>query len=228
MVRKAQLVIAEIEGVAIFDLLGFDAIATEFDAVCRAEIFNIVATVMENHRAVFAGDVAIADREVCLLATATNDKLVLVDGVAVVVKNQKQRWAPADLLPEALRAKATGLRRLRLWWPWRHAAPTTSLRAWTRRGWGRTRGQTAGRGWRWRHGVAAKWVGLWTLLLTTYWWDAIEGAVIDRVLWTDVKAIHRLTKSTAATDTTAAEAVGLTKVIHWILTVCLKISAAGV
>ena len=104
--------------------IGFDAVAAVFDAVGRAQIFDVVVAVVEDHRAVFARDVAIPDREVGLLASSTDDELVFIDRIAVVVKDQRERRATTRGKP--LPATEATLRLL--WLLWGSLLPSARVR----------------------------------------------------------------------------------------------------
>ena len=209
VVAKPKLVIAQVEDVAFVDLLRFDAVAAVFDAVGRAQIFDVVVPVMEDHGAVFARDVTIADREVGLLAATTDDELVFIDRIAVVVKDQRERRATTRGKP--LPATEATLRLL--WLLWGSLLPSARVRA--RRGRGRTTRETSGRGRRrWRVAKA-------TATATTAGGrrcrapllpdrrHALEGAVVHvTALETDVEAIDGLATATGGAAAAARRAAG--------------------
>ena len=206
VVTEAKLVVAEVEDISLVDLLGFDAVAAVFDAVGRAQIFDVVVAVVEDHRAVFARDVAIPDREVGLLASSTDDELVFIDRIAVVVKDQRERRATTRGKP--LSATEATLLRLLGWG--RCLLPTSGVGTrWGRR---RTTGESSGRGGgRRRVAEAAAGRGWCGAILLADRRHALEGAVVHitattAALEADVKAIDGLTTLTtwdAATDAIA-------------------------
>src|SRR4051794_19784303 len=61
-VREPQLVVAQMEHVALVDALVVDAHALVVDAVRRPEVLDIERAVAANHRRVLARDVAVLDR----------------------------------------------------------------------------------------------------------------------------------------------------------------------
>jgi hypothetical protein len=90
-VGEAQLVVTQIEGIALFHPLVLDALAVELDAVGGIEVFDVPAAAPEDHGAVLAGDVAVADGEIGLLAAATDDELLAVDAVPLPIEEQVER-----------------------------------------------------------------------------------------------------------------------------------------
>src|SRR5205085_10922050 len=76
---ELELVVAEMEDVALVDALVVDARALEVDPVGRPEVLDEVGTVAADDRAVLARDVAVLDRQVRRLRAAPDDELILVD-----------------------------------------------------------------------------------------------------------------------------------------------------
>ena len=54
----------DIELIAFFNAFAVDAVALEFDAVGRIEIFDVISAVFKDNRTMLAGDIAVAYDEI--------------------------------------------------------------------------------------------------------------------------------------------------------------------
>lgn len=61
---KCKIELTDVELIAFFNFFGIDLFAVIFDAVCGAQIFDVVGTTFVNDGTMFTGDVAVADDEV--------------------------------------------------------------------------------------------------------------------------------------------------------------------
>lgn len=79
--------------VAFTDGFARDALATEFDAVCRTHIDHVVLAVQVFDHGVLTRDVRIFDREVARLFAAADDETVLVhdESFAAVIGEERDR-----------------------------------------------------------------------------------------------------------------------------------------
>lgn len=89
---------AEVVDRRLCDPVVVDALTVELDTVRAAEILDEVIRAATNNRAVATRDVRVTDRQIRVLRTATDHKLILVDYVPLVLVAEVERpnlcWRP--------------------------------------------------------------------------------------------------------------------------------------
>src|SRR5690606_35514328 len=90
VVGEAQLVVAHLEDVALFDALRADLLAEVVDAVGAAEVLDVVGAAVEDDGRVAARDVAVLDGEVGRLGAAADDELFLGDRELLAVEDDEE------------------------------------------------------------------------------------------------------------------------------------------
>ena len=63
-IGKCKMEFTDIKLVALFNTFSIDAVALEFDAVGRVEIFDVISAIFKDNRTMLARNIAVANDEI--------------------------------------------------------------------------------------------------------------------------------------------------------------------
>ena len=85
---KSELVITQVKGVALFYPFSLHSLPVVLNAVGTIEVLDEVVSAAINDRAMFTGNVSIANRKVGDLTTTADDKAVFVETISLAVEQK--------------------------------------------------------------------------------------------------------------------------------------------